>query len=729
MLGASFAAAKTTLSASASPVVIDQDDDFDFDDDDDARRRPPQRPRNADAIQAACANAKRRAQHDDGDDSAETGASHRPLPPYHKFVAASLTVTPESPFESANRWSAYEVAKCVVVGLTLFPLRLAVTLLMVPFALLFVWLSVAGLRQSYFDPGTAQPLAPWRNALLFPIRVMARIWLFALGYWWIREERVLDGGASWRVRRAEARQKDDDDDGDDDIERQAVAMTTSSSSSSASCSSQDANDNGCECDADIERGEPCAGNDLPSRSLSPPPPPAPSSASRSKADAFILVSNHVSLYESLYYYYRFAPAFVAKTDVRALPVIKIITEASMAIYVDRHAAKSRTMVQSEIARRARAFPPGAFPPLLMYPESTTTNGKFLIHFKLGAFVAGLPVQPMIVDYPHRHFDPSLVGLHSIVRTNLRMMLQFANFMRVRYLPVYEPDARERRDPRLYAENVRRRMAEALGVPLRMHDITDAMVQLGAIRRAPVAARTMNLQLRQFHGLVRDFAPRGPRDAQLARVVEAFARGDRDGDGLLTFSEWRTAMRHRARRARGNDDDEQEEDGGEENDAEAGRTTRGCVKTTSPPSPPPLPPPPPCQLARNLFDLLDIRQCGRVNFREYLVGLLFFEKWTAQPAYVDAIIASLREGAPSSPLLSPRSSCRQWLDAQFRTANWLSPPPASSAAATAAVADKPPNALLNERPRDASEAHKAFKRAPLAAAMVTAHALITTKAAA
>lgn len=47
-----------------------------------------------------------------------------------------------------------------------------------------------------------------------------------------------------------------------------------------------------------------------------------------------------------------------------------------------------------------------FPRVLLFPEGTTTNGKFLISFQLGAFIPAYPIQPVIVRYPHVHFDQS-----------------------------------------------------------------------------------------------------------------------------------------------------------------------------------------------------------------------------------------------------------------------------------------------------------------------------------
>jgi hypothetical protein len=47
--------------------------------------------------------------------------------------------------------------------------------------------------------------------------------------------------------------------------------------------------------------------------------------------------------------------------------------------------------------------PRLFPPLSTLdrsqpPQGTTTNGRFLLPFKTGAFLAGVPLQPVIIKY-------------------------------------------------------------------------------------------------------------------------------------------------------------------------------------------------------------------------------------------------------------------------------------------------------------------------------------------
>ena len=38
------------------------------------------------------------------------------------------------------------------------------------------------------------------------------------------------------------------------------------------------------------------------------------------------------------------------------------------------------------------------PPLIIFPEGGTTNGKYIIKFKKGAFVSLLPIWPKVIKY-------------------------------------------------------------------------------------------------------------------------------------------------------------------------------------------------------------------------------------------------------------------------------------------------------------------------------------------
>ncbi|XP_031251991.1 lysophospholipid acyltransferase LPEAT1-like [Pistacia vera] len=95
--------------------------------------------------------------------------------------------------------------------------------------------------------------------------------------------------------------------------------------------------------------------------------------------------------------------------------------------------------------------------MMLFPEGTTTNGDFLLPFKTGAFLARVPVLPVILRYPYQRFSLAWDSI-SGARHVLFLLCQFVNHIEVTRLPVYYPSQQEKDDPKLYAENVRRLMA-------------------------------------------------------------------------------------------------------------------------------------------------------------------------------------------------------------------------------------------------------------------------------
>jgi hypothetical protein len=92
------------------------------------------------------------------------------------------------------------------------------------------------------------------------------------------------------------------------------------------------------------------------------------------------------------------------------------------------------------------------PPAL---QGTTTNGGYLLPFRTGAFVAGAPVQPVLLQYRRRADAPQLSW--ETIEAPRHVLLVFATLLhraRIVELPVYEPDQAERVDAALYARNVR-----------------------------------------------------------------------------------------------------------------------------------------------------------------------------------------------------------------------------------------------------------------------------------
>uniref|UniRef100_K3XXJ9 Phospholipid/glycerol acyltransferase domain-containing protein n=1 Tax=Setaria italica TaxID=4555 RepID=K3XXJ9_SETIT len=195
----------------------------------------------------------------------------------------------------------------------------------------------------------------------------------------------------------------------------------------------------------------------------------------------IVVSNHVSYIEPIFFFYELFPTIVASESHDALPFVGTIIRAMQVIYVDRFSPASRKAAVNEIKRKAAC---NSFPRVLLFPEGTTTNGRFLISFQHGAFIPGYPVQPVVVRYPHVHFDQSW-GNISLLKLMFKMFTQFHNFMEVEYLPVVYPPEIKQENALHFAENTNYAMARALNVLPTSYSYGDSMIMARAVEAGKV----------------------------------------------------------------------------------------------------------------------------------------------------------------------------------------------------------------------------------------------------
>eukprot|EP01130_Rhizamoeba_saxonica_P006312 TRINITY_DN2516_c0_g1_i1.p1 TRINITY_DN2516_c0_g1~~TRINITY_DN2516_c0_g1_i1.p1 ORF type:complete len:170 (-),score=34.24 TRINITY_DN2516_c0_g1_i1:39-548(-) len=102
--------------------------------------------------------------------------------------------------------------------------------------------------------------------------------------------------------------------------------------------------------------------------------------------------------------------------------------------------------------------------LLIFPEGTTTNGKYVLRFRSGSFVGGHPVKPLAIRYISNKFSPSWESINLLPHA-FRLFTQIYNSVEVICLPIYYPSPEEAEDPRLYASNVGKQIAKALDLPI------------------------------------------------------------------------------------------------------------------------------------------------------------------------------------------------------------------------------------------------------------------------
>lgn len=173
-----------------------------------------------------------------------------------------------------------------------------------------------------------------------------------------------------------------------------------------------------------------------------------------------IISNHVSYIDILYHMSASFPSYVAKRSVAKLPLVGLISKCLGCVYVQREDKRSDFKgVSGIVSGRLRAAHRDKDAPLMMlFPEGTTTNGDYLLPFKTGAFLSGTPVQPVLLKYTYRRFSPAWDTI-SGVRHVVLLLCQFINHLEVVWLPVYVPSEKEKADPKLYASNVRKLMAD------------------------------------------------------------------------------------------------------------------------------------------------------------------------------------------------------------------------------------------------------------------------------
>ncbi|KAG2450730.1 hypothetical protein HYH02_004568 [Chlamydomonas schloesseri] len=196
------------------------------------------------------------------------------------------------------------------------------------------------------------------------------------------------------------------------------------------------------------------------------------------------VSNHCSWVDIVLYMSRLFPSFVAKKEVSKLPLIGAISKAMQCLFVDREARLAAATAEGGKAAADAAAAGGgqgmaqlvkermerkyslnsAELPMMLFPEGTTTNNKYLMPFKRGAFVAGVPVQPLVLKYRGSpRFSPTWDAMPGHLHI-LLTMTELSFGVTVHVLPLYEPSQEEREDPALYAENVRQMMVKYTKIP-------------------------------------------------------------------------------------------------------------------------------------------------------------------------------------------------------------------------------------------------------------------------
>ncbi|CUG33342.1 Hypothetical protein, putative [Bodo saltans] len=325
-------------------------------------------------------------------------------------------------YDSQASSGVLQVIKMILVGVTLFPIRIITFAIVLCIAWFLCKLMTIGVSDAEL---IEKPLR--RPVLRFLFRKCARIGMWCLGFWWITRNGTENLEMEWAHAVQHYRRP-----------RSPPSTTPAASQEGAQGESKEQQEE-----------------------------------ERAPYRAPILVANHSTLIDTMYLasYHDFMA--VGKLELLDLPLFGAICKSLQYIAVKRESANSRKEVAREIFRRTNVSTlaegttskddAAAWQTLVIFPEATCTNSRSIIQFKLGAFVPAAPVQPMTLKYPYKHL------LHGLL---LRAMLQVYNSMTVEYLPIHFPTQDEKADIARYAQSVRESIAFALDVPMTDHTFDD-----------------------------------------------------------------------------------------------------------------------------------------------------------------------------------------------------------------------------------------------------------------
>lgn len=172
---------------------------------------------------------------------------------------------------------------------------------------------------------------------------------------------------------------------------------------------------------------------------------------------------HSGFFDSLLVVYLNFVSVIGRAGADEIFIFGNLTRLCQPIIVDRDLQKSRTDSVKKVIDRVNSKL--EWPPLSFYPEGTCTNRKELVFFKSGAFIPGLPVQPVCIKYKDNSMDTvswTWEGPHPLTLCWL-LLCQVHVPVEFHFLPVYYPNIEEVKDAELYAENVRNLMAKELNM--------------------------------------------------------------------------------------------------------------------------------------------------------------------------------------------------------------------------------------------------------------------------
>ena len=197
-------------------------------------------------------------------------------------------------------------------------------------------------------------------------------------------------------------------------------------------------------------------------------------ASRDEA-AILLAVPHSSFWDVIIVFITSPmPSAISKVENFHIPIFGTIMKCIQPLLVSRSDTTSKHHTFTAIKDRLSLKKP--WPQLVIFPEGTCTNRKCIINFKLGAFVSGKQIQPVVLRYRN---SPDVTTWTEVGPRALYLiwlsLCQLQLNVEIDFLPVYTPSVEEKADPKLFALNVQKYLSRVCTLKCSDHSYEDKVL--------------------------------------------------------------------------------------------------------------------------------------------------------------------------------------------------------------------------------------------------------------
>jgi len=201
---------------------------------------------------------------------------------------------------------------------------------------------------------------------------------------------------------------------------------------------------------------------------------------KSVGPAPIVVSNHVSWFDTaVFMNHPAAPSFMGKAAIEKYPLFGPIAKGIQGLFVDSFNKNSRDGVMDKLRERIDKFNknPECVAPIAIFPEGTTSNHKYILSFKKGAFCNLTPVHVVGLKYGTEKFNPGFDSI-GMIRGVLFLMCHFSHNLTVYDLGVFNPahlNLKGEEDWKIYADKIKEILLKVLDLKSCEHGFADSVM--------------------------------------------------------------------------------------------------------------------------------------------------------------------------------------------------------------------------------------------------------------